>query len=1491
MAGLVEKIEINCDMGEGFGRWKMVINRHDPQSNKWASAHVRQGPDDELIKYIDVANVACGFHAGDPSLMLKTVRMAKAHHVKIGAHPGLQDLFGFGRRRMEVDPEDMYASILYQVGALKAILESEGLSLNHIKPHGELFFYMQRDAKIMDAVLRAAAVYKVPVYACKNEMQKDMCVKYELPFQEELYVDIDYTPQGALVPVASSEKATPELIYERVTRCAASDERDHNQDGTFRVGFQGKPFSVCIHSDMITALENNMDYKFSNLRKIFIANRGEIAVRLIKACKKLGLQSVSVYSDSDATSIHSSLADENILLPGENVNGYMDTEEILRICKKLHVDAVIPGYGFLSEDATFAQKVIDAGMIFVGPNPVSISEMGQKHRARDLAVQAKVPVVPGSDLLESESEALDLANKLGFPTGGGGGMGLQVCQNDEEISAAFKKVKSRGETLFNNAGVFLEKYYLQSRHIEVQIFGNGTDVVHFGERECSIQRRHQKVIEECPSPFVQKRPNMREKLTKCATAYAMQLHYKSVGTIEFLVDDVTEDFFFLEMNTRLQVEHGITELCYEIDLVSLMLQQADCEKGGKIGLSSKYLHSLQKHGPSGASMEVRVYAEVPFRNYAPSAGLLQAVQWPEGEGVRVDTWVKTGQRISSFYDPLIAKIMVHAKDRPTACSKMTKVLSETILQGPPTNVYFLADVLTSKPFLDGDTLTNFLETKFKYEPCAIDVISPGSFTTVQDYPARATSGHGIPKGGPMDNLSSRIANILVGNDPGVEVLEMTLAGPELLFTASAIFAVSGAPVSIFIDGQEKPMWSRLIVGAGQKVKINKVENGGLRFYLAVKGGFPEIPSYLGSKAGTPSLGFGGTQGRQLQMGDWIELSREIKNRTGTVKPFTLPEASIPNYNISEVYCMHGPHDSDDFMTAKDRQMLYSIPWKIGHNSNRTGIRLVGAIPEWTRRDGGEGGSHPSNVFDYGYPSPGGINWGGDSSVILSMDSPDLGGLLCSSTVISADLWRVGQIKPGEYLKLKPTTFELAFELSERVERFVKDIQSLINGESKTVPNLDLTLPNSGLEEGQSNAILKTIPADDKRHQVVYRQGGDNFLLVEIGKQTVDVRVTTRIRVLVQKLQALKELKLAMNPNIGSVMIQFNPTIITQQALLGTVDIAERSIKATTDIQIPCREIYLPVVFDHPAIRASEKRYRETTRPTAVYLPDNVEYLRINNGLSTRRQTFEILLKSPFIVVAVGFLVGTPILFPLEPMSGIVGQKYNPTRVSTPGGTIGMGGSLFAIYPVEAPGGYMLFARTMECWDTFGNGPSFSPTRPWLYEPFDILRYHEVNVKEYDQLMLDYKRGSYKFDIREGVFNLQEVYEVFEKSRIDPIVQTFREGRDKCVEENLDIEKRLYREWVAVQEAEKEKEAERVKEMMNPEPSITIDSPIDANVWKILVQPGDVLKEGQVVAILEAMKMEINIVCEGKAGGKKVEAVASKPGTVVKPGAWIIIVKA
>jgi urea carboxylase len=392
------------------------------------------------------------------------------------------------------------------------------------------------------------------------------------------------------------------------------------------------------------------------LQTLLIANRGEIAVRICRTAKKLGVKTIALYSEADVASSHVRDADEAVLLPGSNATAYTDEKAILKIAKERGADAIIPGYGFLSENAAFARQVSEAGLIWVGPSPEAIEAFGVKHSARDLASKAGVPIVPGtSGLVKDEEEAASEAERIGFPimlkaTGGGGGMGLVTCKTLEEVREGFKVVQSRGQSLFKNPGVFIERYFPSSHHIEVQVFGNGLgQAIHFGERECSIQRRHQKVIEECPSPFVESHPELRHKLGEAAVRLSESIQYGSAGTVEYLVDDRTGDFFFLEMNTRLQVEHGITELCYNIDLVELMLMQADAQLAGKGGIQGSTLEQMQPSAPSGAAIEARVYAENPLRDYAPSPGLLQEVQWKDIPGSRVDTWVSTGSRITTNY--------------------------------------------------------------------------------------------------------------------------------------------------------------------------------------------------------------------------------------------------------------------------------------------------------------------------------------------------------------------------------------------------------------------------------------------------------------------------------------------------------------------------------------------------------------------------------------------------------------------------------------------------------------------------------------------------------------------------------------------------------------------------------------------------------------------------------------------------------------------------
>ncbi|KAM3501830.1 hypothetical protein MY10362_005262 [Beauveria mimosiformis] len=1219
-----------------------------------------------------------------------------------------------------------------------------------------------------------------------------------------------------------------------------------------------------------------------HIRRVLIANRGEIAVRCIKACKELGVHSIAIFTNADTTSLHAKLADESVLLPGDNGTAYTDSTSILEICKRVGADAVIPGYGFLSENAEFADAVTAAGIVFVGPSSASIRAMGLKHEARAIAVAAHVPVIPGTSLLESADDACVAARALGFPvmlkaTGGGGGMGLQVCHAEQQVTDAFSVVKSRGSTLFKNSGVFLEKYYPSSRHVEVQVAGNGEIVVAFGERECSLQRRHQKVIEECPSPFVERRPGMREKMCRAATNYASRLKYKSVGTVEFLVDDETADFFFLEMNTRLQVEHGITELCYGVDLVHLMLRQADHERAGRLGIHSDELQRLVKPEPHGWAIEGRVYAEVPLRNFAPAPGVLQHVGWAQGDGIRVDTWVGSGQNVTPYYDPLIAKIMVHSPDgRSAAQAMMLKVLTNTALQGTQTNMEYLAKIIASPMFVNGQTLTNSL-SNFHFESCSLQVLDPGVLTTLQDYPGRVHVGHGIPPGGPMDDLSAGVANILVGNEPSAELFEITLVGPELLFHEAAVVAVCGAELLVTLEEQTQPMWSRLIVGKGQTLKLGRVGKNGTRTYLAVKGGFPQVAEYLGSKSTAPELGIGGVQGRKLQANDILALDPRSGTCAKQASPLSLPKESLPIFDSDSatvIRCIDGPYGSEDILSPKGHATLYEAEWSVSHNSSRSGVRLSGPRLKWARTSGGGGGSHPSNVFDYGYPN-GGVNFTGESPIIFAHDRPGLGGFACPTTVCSAEMWKVGQLKTGNNVRFQSISFDDALHLSKSKEEYLQAIAEYSNGGSRTIPS-----PHVDLAKASASSILHQTPASGSHPRVTYRQGGDTGIIVEYGEQLPDLRNTACVYLLLQGLSRAQLPGVRGEPNFATLTVHFNQQRTPREILLARLIQLDRDAGEITGIQIPARQLRLPVCLDHSSFAESNQRYMENIRPTAAYMPDNVEYLRKNNALDSRQDVFDSILKAPWLTVAVGFFVGTPILYPLDPWRVITGQKYNPTRIYTPRGSIGLGGSLAAIYPVTAPGGYQLMGRTLGGWDAAGNRPGFSPDKPWLFNQFDLVKFHQVSEEEYTKIEQDFDAGRYVFDITETTINMDQYIAQFDEAARDPKYQEWKRRKEVASKEMAELEEKLYEEWVEAKrlatadatEHEGDEESENVA---------LIKSPVDANVWRVLVKEGDEIQKGQTVAILEAMKMEINIVAGQKEADFVVAGIPQPPGSVTR----------
>jgi urea carboxylase len=1138
------------------------------------------------------------------------------------------------------------------------------------------------------------------------------------------------------------------------------------------------------------------------LTSLLIANRGEIAARICKTARRLNIHTIAIYTEADAASAHVTAADEAILLSGPESKAYLDGEQIVEIARSRNVDAIIPGYGFLSENAEFAQQVSAAGMVFAGPSPESMESFGIKHTARDLAVKAGVPIVPGTKgLVKSEDEAVQEAAKLGFPvmlkaTAGGGGMGLFTCTSEQEVRESFKVVQSRGETLFKNSGLFIERYYPSSRHIEVQVFGNGQGkAIHFGERECSIQRRHQKVIEECPSPFVEKQSGLREKLGSAAVSLAESIKYGSAGTIEYIVDDETADFFFLEMNTRLQVEHGITELCYDVDLVELMLKQADAQLSGKGGLEASYLENLQPSFPKGSAIECRVYAENPARNFAPSPGTLVQVRWNDISGARIDTWVHTGTKISSHYDPLIAKVMCHASTRDQAIEKMHKVLTGSRIYGPPTNLDFLASVLVHPDFKAGKTLTKFL-SEFKYEAAAIDVLAGGAYTLIEDWPGRPTIGRGFSHSGPMDPLAFRIANSLVGNPVGMEGLEITLSGPDLQFLGSAILALCGAPMEAKLDGKVFPMWTRVKIEAGQRLTIGKTTGGGCRSYLAVHGGFPSIPEWFGSKATAPMTGVGGYQGRALASGDLLGLANGIGKIEGELK---LPNHLIPQYPAHwDLFAMPGPYD-EGYLLSEDIEMLYETEWKVSHNAARGGIRLIGPKPKWARKDGGEGGAHPSNVIEYGYPI-GTLNWTGDDPCLFPIDCPDLGGFVSSTTIIKADYWRLGQMKAGNTMRFNRVSLTDAIAKRREVEEFLTQVDECCKGKASFEDGLPLKysgLPPSTKACKWDSAIVHRIDEKGNQPLVSYRQGGDDFILIDYGHGAFDLNYRCRAVALYKKLREVSgPISFSCGLHTGmacgnSLMLYYDGFKIPRQKLLDHLLKLESELGDLSKAKMPSRKFRLPLTFSSKKQEASIQRYIETQRPYASYLPDTMDFIAKNNAF-TQQQFRDVFLNASLMMVAVGFFTALPLCLPIDPRQRMNCPKMNPSRVFTPEGQVSWGGSCMAMYNVESPGGYMPSGMSIPGVDILGSKKGYSPEKPWLFEDFDQITFYEVSEEEYERQMKVFHSGRYGYEWEDVEFDLEQHNKLLQDTKEE--VAEIRKQQQEAQAKMDEREKEMLEKW-------------------------------------------------------------------------------------------------
>ncbi|NUS74624.1 MAG: 5-oxoprolinase/urea amidolyase family protein, partial [Streptomyces sp.] len=1019
---------------------------------------------------------------------------------------------------------------------------------------------------------------------------------------------------------------------------------------------------------------------------LLVANRGEIAVRIIRTARELGLRTVAVYSDPDRSAPHVRLADEAVRLgPAPAKESYLDADLVLKAAKDTGAGAIHPGYGFLSEDAEFARRCEAAGIVFVGPTPEQLELFGAKHTARAAAEAAGVPLAPGTGLLADLASAVEAADRIGYPvmlkaTGGGGGIGMSACRSAAELTDAWERVQRVAAASFSSAGVFLERLVEHARHVEVQVFGDGTGrVVTFGDRDCSLQRRNQKVLEEAPAPGLP--DHVRKQLSVSARDLCAFVGYRSAGTVEFVYDAVREQAYFLEVNTRLQVEHPVTEEIYGVDLVAWMLRLARGERD-----------VVRAPGPPrGHAVEARVYAEDPSREHRPSAGLLTRVEFPPG--VRVDGWVETGTEVTTSYDPMLAKVIAYGSDRAHALRRLDEALARTRVDGIETNLGLVRAALADPSFTQATHSTATLAGIADPTP-RIEVVSGGTLTTVQDWPGRTGYWQvGVPPCGPMDDRAFRLGNQALGNHEGAPGLECTLQGPSLRFTHPTTVCVTGAPAEVTVDGVPVPQWEPVTVPSHATLSIGAPREHGLRTYVLVAGGL-DVPAFLGS-ASTFTLGrFGGHGGRALRTGDVLHGGTRT---TGT------PVTDRPSYGSTwHIGAVEGPHAAPEFFTEDDIRDFYAADWKVHFNSARTGVRLVGPKPRWARTDGGEAGLHPSNIHDTPY-SVGAVDYTGDMPVLLGPDGPSLGGFVCPATILSTERWKLGQLRPGDTVRFTPVT---------------------VDGS-----------PRPEIVDG---GILA------RDGDVTYRRSGDDNLLVEFGPMQLDLALRMRVHALMEAVAADGPEGITdLTPGIRSLQIQTDPTRLSPTQLLAAVREITAGLPPTDELVVPSRTVHLPLSWDDPATREAIARYMAGVRDDAPWCPWNIEFIRRVNGLASVNDVYDTVFAAEYLVLGLGDVyLGAPVATPLDPRHRLVTTKYNPARTWTAENSVGIGGAYLCVYGMEGPGGYQFVGRTTQVWSGWQQRGAFEPGSPWLLRFFDRIKWYPVDPDELLDLRADITSGRF-----------------------------------------------------------------------------------------------------------------------------------------------------
>jgi urea carboxylase len=1216
--------------------------------------------------------------------------------------------------------------------------------------------------------------------------------------------------------------------------------------------------------------------------KVLIANRGAIACRIQRTLRRLHIAAVAVYSEADRGSLHVRNADQAVAIgAAAAADSYLRADRILEAAIATGAQAIHPGYGFLSENAQFAESCAAAGIAFIGPTPAQIRDFGLKHTARALAAASGLPLLAGSDLLPDLRQALLEAQHIGYPvmlksTAGGGGIGMQQCASEAELCAAFDSVRRVAGSNFRDSGVFLEKYLARSRHIEVQLFGDGHGrVIALGERDCSMQRRNQKVIEETPAPDLSER--LRTQLCEAAVRLGTAVHYRSAGTVEFIVDAdrlATNDpgaFYFLEVNTRLQVEHGITEAVTGVDLVEWMIRLAANEPPAL----ERY-----RHAPRGVAIQARVYAEDPARGFRPSSGLLTEVRLPDS--VRVDAWIDSGSEVPAFYDPMLAKLIAHAPTRAAAIEQLAAALAQSAIYGIETNLEYLRTIVRQHGFRDGVYTTRFLNS-LPFSSRTLEVLQPGTHSTVQDWPGRRGFWHvGVPPSGPMDELAFRLANRLLGNPEPAAALEFTVTGPTLKFGCDALIALSGAVMRAELDGSEVEFWRVLAVRAGSVLKLGAIDHAGQRSYLAIRGGF-DLPLYMGSRA-TFTLGqFGGHAGRALRSGDVLRIGavddHSSADPTGATVPQQLRPVYAHDWNIAVLY---GPHAAPDFFTEADIDVFFATDWQVHYNSSRTGVRLIGPKPQWARHDGGEAGLHPSNIHDNAY-AIGAIDFTGDMPVILGPDGPSLGGFVCPATIALHDLWKLGQLRPGDRVHFRCQSADQA----HAALRSQDDAIASLSAATTATPAAATAVPVAARQ-----AILQRLQATANRPAVCYRQSGDDNVLIEYGEPTLDLALRFRVQALLDALRATPlPAIIDLTPGVRSLQVHFDSRRISRGRIMDALLEVEANLAPIDDIEVAGRIVHLPLSWDDPDTRLAIERYVQSVRADAPWCPSNIEFIRRINGLDSVEEVRRIVFEASYLVMGLGDVyLGAPVATPLDPRHRLVTTKYNPARTWTPENAVGIGGAYLCVYGMEGPGGYQFVGRTVQMWNRYRQTAQFRDGKRWLLRFFDQLRFYPVSASELLRLRAEFPYGKASLRIEPTTLRLRDyrqflatnaasiaAFKARQQAAFDAERERWR-STDRDADDGADAE-------LPAGAAAGAGTAGRINAV--PPGCIAISSPVAGSVWHINAEAGAHAEAGAALIVIEAMKMEIAV--QAEQAGTVVE-LRCQQGQPVAAGETLLILR-